>query len=72
MCLKNPNSYKQENKYLRAKELALHFSIALSTVWLWRKQGKITAHKISPRVTVFDIEEINALLNLNEIKTCNC
>jgi predicted DNA-binding transcriptional regulator AlpA len=49
-------------KYLRAKEVAEYLSIGLSTVWLYAKEGKLTPKKISNRVTVFDIEELNNLL----------
>jgi len=50
------------NKYLRAKEVALYLSIGKSTVWLYAKQGKLTPKKLSNRVTVFSIEEIDKLL----------
>jgi len=48
-------------KYYRAKEVAQYLGIALSTVWLYKKQGKLTAKNLSSRVTVFDINEINKL-----------
>lgn len=51
-----------KQKY-RAKEVAEYLGIALSTVWLFSKQGKLTPIRVSPRVTVFDIEEIEALAN---------
>lgn len=50
-----------EKKYLRAKEVAEYLSIGLSTVWLFASQGRLTAKKLSSRVTVFDIEEVNRL-----------
>ena len=49
-------------KYMRAKQLALHLGIGLSTVWAYVKQGKITANKISDRVTVFDVVEVEKAL----------
>jgi len=49
-------------KYLRAKDVAEYLSIGLSTVWLYAKEGKLSPRKISNRVTVFDIEELNNLL----------
>jgi predicted DNA-binding transcriptional regulator AlpA len=49
-----------KQKY-RAKEVAEYLSIGLSTVWLYAKQGRLTPIRISERVTVFDIEEIEAL-----------
>jgi len=52
----------QTKKYMRAKELANHLGIGLSTVWLWNKQGKITSKKLSERVTVFEVAEVEASL----------
>lgn len=48
---------------LRAKQVANEFGIALSTVWLYAQQGKITPIKISSRVTVFDTNEVLTLFN---------
>jgi len=50
------------HKYMRAKETALFLGIGLSTVWAYRKQGKITAYKLSDKVTVFKREELVAFL----------
>jgi predicted DNA-binding transcriptional regulator AlpA len=50
------NNVKQ---YMRAKEVSEYVGIGLSTVWNFAKEGKITPIKISPRVTVFEIDEIN-------------
>ncbi len=49
-------------KFMRAKQLAEHLGIGLSTVWLYVKQGKITANKISDRVTLFDVVEVEKAL----------
>lgn len=51
-------------KYLRAKGAAEYLGIGLSTVWLYAKQKKLHAMKLSDRVTVFDIEEINKLFEV--------
>ena len=51
----------------RAKEAAMYMGIGLSTVWLYAKQGKLTARKISARVTVFSKEEIDNLINSVEV-----
>ena len=48
-------------KFLRAKEVAKYLGIGLSTVWLYAKKGKLTPRKISDRVTVFSIEEVERL-----------
>jgi predicted site-specific integrase-resolvase len=52
----------QVAKFMRAKQLAKHLSIGLSTLWLWHKQGKITSIKISERVTVFNVTEVEKAL----------
>ena len=57
----------QVKKYYRAKEVAKYLSIGRSTVWLFAKEGKLTPKKLSERVTVFDIEEINKLFNSVEV-----
>jgi len=51
-------------KYYRARELAEHLGIGLSTVWHYVKLGKIKSKKLSSRVTVFNITEVeNALFS---------
>lgn len=52
----------QTKKYMRARELANHLGVGLSTVWLWNKQGKITSKKLSERVTVFEVAEVEKSL----------
>ena len=52
----------QTKKFMRAKELAKYLGIGLSTVWLYAKQGKITPKKISERVTVFEVTEVEKAL----------
>lgn len=49
-------------KYIRAKKIRDKYSVGLSTVWLYVKQGKLTPIKISSRVTVFDVEEVERAL----------
>ena len=49
-------------KFMRAKQLAQHLGIGLSTVWAYAKQGKITPKKISDRVTLFDVVEVEKAL----------
>jgi len=50
-------------KRLRAKRIASEFGIGLSTVWLYAKEGKLTPIHVSPRVTVFDAQEVLALFS---------
>jgi predicted site-specific integrase-resolvase len=47
---------------MRAKQLAQHLGIGLSTVWAYAKQGKITPKKISDKVTLFDVVEVEKAL----------
>lgn len=54
-------------KMYRAKEVAQLLGIGLSTVWLYSKQGKLTPIKLSDKVTVFSIDEINKNFGLGEI-----
>ena len=49
-------------KFMRAKQLAKHLSIGLSTVWLLSKQKKIKAIKLSERVTVFEVAAVEKAL----------
>lgn len=56
--------YKIKKKY-RAKELALHIGVGLSTIWRWVKENKIRSYKISKGVTVFDIDEVISDLGLD-------
>lgn len=50
-----------QKKYYRPKEAAIYLGVSLSTIWRYVSQGKLTSKKLSPRVTVFEIDEINSL-----------
>lgn len=54
-------------KYLRAREVSEYLGIGLSTVWFYAKQGKLKPKHISMRVTVFDIDDVEKLLNTDEV-----
>lgn len=47
---------------MRAKEAHKYLGVALSTLWLYVKQGKIRAYKLSDRVTIFKKDELDALI----------
>jgi predicted DNA-binding transcriptional regulator AlpA len=49
-------------KFMRANQLAKYLGIGLSTVWLYAKQEKITPIKLSERVTVFNVEDVEKAL----------
>lgn len=51
-----------ETTYFRAKQVSIYLKIGLSTVWAMAKNQKITAIKISPRVTLFSKKEIDQLI----------
>jgi excisionase family DNA binding protein len=51
-----------ENKYLRDKEVAQYLGVAKSTIWLFSKQGKIKAIKLSDRVTVWARSDLDAFI----------
>ena len=56
----------QKPKYLRSKELAIYLGIGESTVWYYLSKGIITKKKVSPRVTLFNVEEVERALLLIE------
>lgn len=57
---------QNHKKNYRAKELAEYLGVGLSTIWYWSKQGRITPLKLSSRVTVFSINEVNKVFKLND------
>lgn len=44
-------------KVYRARQIAEVYSIGISTVWRFAREGKLTPRKITDKVTVFSIEE---------------
>ena len=57
---------KNTKTLFRAKELAQYLGIGISTVWLYAKQGEISAIKISKGVTIFEINEVLTNLALKD------
>lgn len=53
----------QQVENMRAKEAHKYLGCGLSTLWLWVKQGKIKAYRISERVTIFKRSELEAFIN---------
>ena len=53
--------HKVEN--MRAKEASRYLACGVSTLWLWVKQGKIKAYKLSDRVTIFKRSELDEFIN---------
>ena len=50
---------------MRAKEAHKYLGVGLSTLWLYVKQGKIKAYKLSDRVTIFKRSELEAFINVS-------
>lgn len=60
-----PEKPKNLPRRLRAKEIASQNSVTITTVWNYAKDGLLTPIKISPRVTLFDTDEVEALFSGN-------
>ena len=48
---------------MRAKHVVKEFSIGLSTLWRYVKQGKLKVTKVTDGVSVFDRDEVIAFFN---------
>ena len=53
---------KDHKQNYRAKEAAEYLGIALSTVWLYARQGRLNPIKLSPRITVFKKDDLDQLI----------
>ena len=51
----------------RAKEAAQYIGVGLSTIWLYAKQGKLKAYKLSDRVTIFKKKDLDNFINGVEV-----
>jgi len=49
-------------QYYRAPAAAQYLGVGESTIWLYSKEGKLHPIKLSPRVTVFDINDLNRFI----------
>ena len=52
-----------EKQNYRAREASAYLGVALSTVWLYAKQGKLNPIKLSERVTIFKKEDLDQFIN---------
>ena len=50
-------------QFARANEIKKQYGIPLSTLWLYAKQGNLHPKKVSARVTLFSIAELEAFIN---------
>jgi predicted site-specific integrase-resolvase len=48
---------------MRAKEAHKYLGISLSGLWLFVKQGKISAFKLSDKVTIFKKKDLDRFIN---------
>jgi len=51
-----------ETENMRAKEAHKYLGVGLSTLWLYVKQEKIKAIKLSDRVTIFTKSNLDAFI----------
>jgi len=58
--MQNYSNAKQ--KYYRAKGVAIYLGVTITTIWNYASRGLLTPIKLSENVTVFDIDEVNALI----------
>jgi len=61
MASHTPTATTQDSLH-RASATAKRLAISRATLWRWAKQGRITAVKLSDRVTGFRESEIQALI----------
>ena len=54
-------------KQYRPKDAAAQLSIAISTFWLYVKQGKLKTTKLSDRVTVVSEDELIRFIKSTEV-----
>jgi len=55
-------------EHLRPKEAHKYLGIGLSTLWLFKKQKKIKAIKLSDRVTIFKKSDLDAFIASREVE----
>lgn len=61
----NYSENKQPVEYhnlMRDREAASYLGVGVSTVWMFSRQGKIKAIKLSPRVTVWAKSDLDAFV----------
>jgi excisionase family DNA binding protein len=54
--------HSNSEEYKRDKEAAQYMRVGKSTIWLFTKQGKIKAIKLSDRVTVWAKSDLDAFI----------
>ena len=54
---------KSHKQNYRPKEAAEYLGIALSTIWLYAKQGRLHPVKLSDRITIFKKSDLDHLID---------
>lgn len=49
-------------QHLRDKQAAAWLGVACSTLWMYVRQGKVKSIKLSPKVTVFAVSDLEAFV----------
>ncbi|WP_429913144.1 helix-turn-helix transcriptional regulator [Govanella unica] len=58
-------------KYIRLRDIPQEYGVSRITVWRWsrgQKHGFPPAIRLSPRITVYDVEEVNAWFSKNRAR----
>jgi len=58
------NRKKLPSKVYRAKQITEVAGVSLATVWKYAKDGLLTPIHVTPRVTVFSVEEVHKLFGI--------
>jgi len=62
-------SSTQHRRMVRAKQAAVMFSIGESTLWLFAKQGKLNPIKVSARVTLWPVDQLESFFGSPQVAT---
>jgi len=58
------NRTKLPSKVYRAKQIAEIAGVSLATVWKYSKNGLLTPIHVTPRCTVFSVNEVHKLFGI--------
>lgn len=56
----------EQRKTVRPREIAEYTGIGLSTIYTAIREGKLPARKISPKVIVVDVKDVDAWITSHE------
>ncbi len=52
----------KEKKFMRAIELSKYIGIGLSTFYMYRKEGRFSGIKVSSKVVIYNVKEVEKAL----------